>query len=111
MWQQFAEFRAAVAVRAKLPRTGKQLAAGLIGAVEFEVAAGVILHVMLGQFRFRIEQINVAWPTLHEHRDHCVSTRFAVWLFLLQVKCRPFESRLRRSGGNSVTFHQPSQRQ
>ena len=90
MRHKFAEIHAAVAVLTKSPWTPEEPAARFAGVVVLDVA-GKRLQVPPGEFGFRVEQIDVTWPALHEHRNHGGRLRRCDGRLWFQIKRQRFK--------------------
>jgi hypothetical protein len=72
--EEFRDFGAALAVLLELPRAAEQFLARAVDEAEVDVPL-VILAVVPGEFRLRVEEIDVARPAVHEQRDHRLGLR------------------------------------
>ena len=72
--QQFADFRAALSVFLKFPRTGHERGARVGGIVVLDVA-DKFLSVAFVEFRFGFKQIDLTGAPLHKQGDHGPGTR------------------------------------
>ena len=104
--QQFREVHAALSVPVEFPRTGQHLGAGpgCVVVLEFhrDIPAGPLVEHRLG-----VAQIHLAWPALHEQRDHRLGPRLVGGSLGQEVVGR--ELRLDRLGPQALPLQQPGQ--
>src|SRR5262245_22320501 len=67
--QELGDIYPALAVLLKFPGAAEQLLARAIDEAERDFA-GVVLSAAFRQFRLGIEQVDVAWPAVHEEGNH-----------------------------------------
>src|SRR5205823_302634 len=72
--EEFGHFDPALAVLLKFPRAAEQFFGRAIDETESYLSR-VILPATPGQFRFRVEQVDVARTAVHEERDHGAGAR------------------------------------
>ncbi len=91
--QQLGDFRSARTLFGKLPRRAKHLGTRLSRVVVLHLA-GELLPVEFVELRLGIEQVHLARPALHEHRDHRLGPRRKARRLRLQVIRRLDQVRL-----------------
>src|SRR5690349_18748971 len=97
MGKEFRDIHSTLAVLLEFPRTAEQLFARAIHETEFYLAR-VVLPAPLRQLWFRVEQIDVTRPAVHEERDHRLGLR-AQWRNLgLQIEGLWLPRHVGRSG-------------
>src|SRR3989442_1177040 len=101
MRQQFRYLSAAAPPRRKFPWAGKHFGTGLRRVVVLNLTRE-LRSVILGHLGLGIEQIDVAWPTLHEQRDHRAGARLVVWRLRLHIECSLLQLRTARLLGEQI---------